>query len=375
MSRAEVARLSGISAPTASKAIEALLRAGLLQEGSAISPARGRPARKLKLATEAVQILGVTMAPDKCEVVAASLDGRIEDGKLVEIDTPDTYEELLNRIEEAALLLISKSGARTIGIGITLPGLMDRQEERGLLSINLPQTNGRSPSRDLAQRLGIECVVVQDSHALCLAEWHFGYARGLHDFAILDICAGVGMGVFAGGRLLMGHNGFAGEIGHITVDPGGKPCACGSRGCLETVASEPAFIRALSLRIGRAVAWDEALAMVGRAEPAAVEEMCRLCRFLAVGLGTAVTMLNPSTVFVHSRLFAAHPHLIAGVLSEAEQFALKPSLNACDVRTAAGSKRQGAIAAVIEHVTEKLAPSILSRSLQTSHRARRAESG
>jgi N-acetylglucosamine repressor len=260
-------------------------------------------------------------------------------------------------------------------MGITLPGLMDPKDQRSRFSVNLPMTNERSPGRDLKQQLGVDCVIVQESHALCLAERHFGSARGHNDFAILDLCAGVGMGVFAGGRLLTGHCGFAGEIGHVTVEPGGEPCACGNRGCLETVASEPAFLRALGRRLGRNVMWDGALAMIRDEVPEAEEELERLCRFLAIGLGIAVTVLNPSNVFVHSRLFAARPSLLDVLRVEAERSALRPSLHACDIRNGTGSKPQGAIAAVIEHLTEQLAPSIVSRSLSTSHRARRGESG
>lgn len=379
LSRAEVARLSGISAPTASKAIEALLRAGLLQEDGAKSSPRGRPARKLRLATQATQILGVIVAPETCQIVASGLDGRIRDGQRAVFPTPGTYEELIQRIGEAAESLASRAGVRTLGMGITLPGLIDNSEQRILLSINIPITNGRAPGRDLTDRLPFDSVVVQDSHALCLAERHFGAARGRHDFAILDIAAGVGMGIFTGSRLLTGHRGFAGEIGHITVDPSGERCACGNWGCLETVASEPAFLRALGRRFGRPVAWEEALSLIHHGIPEAVEEADRMCRFLGIGIGAAVTMLNPSMVFVHGRFFSAHPQYLDRVLAEAGRSGLRPSLRACELRLGTGSKQQGAIAAVIEHLTDKLAPGILDRTLSSvppvSHRARRAESG
>src|SRR5258708_10817132 len=103
-------------------------------------------------------------------------------------------------------------------------------------------TDGRSPAQDLAARLGVECNVLQESHALCLAERHYGLAKGLDDFAMLDVGTGVGLGVMSGGRLLTGHSGLAGELGHITaVADGGRRCGCGNHRCLGTVASDSAL--------------------------------------------------------------------------------------------------------------------------------------
>ncbi len=114
----------------------------------------------------------------------------------------------------------------------------------------MPITNGQCLGADLAERLGIECILVQEEHALCLAERCFGSARGLDDFAMLDISTGVGLGVMSRGRLLLGRSGFAGEIGHITVDIRGRRCGCGNRGCLETVACDSALAWQVSQKLG-----------------------------------------------------------------------------------------------------------------------------
>ena len=80
--------------------------------------------------------------------------------------------------------------------------------------------------------------------------------EGLDDFAVLDVSTGIGLGVMIGGRLLKGHPGLAGEIGHVTaVAEGGRTCGCGNTGCLETVASDSALAYHASHKLGRAVAW------------------------------------------------------------------------------------------------------------------------
>lgn len=357
MSRAEVARYSGISAPTASKAIEALLRAGLLEEGAA-DIARGRPARKLTLATRTVQALGLVIDAGECRVVAAGLDGRLESSRLHAFPTPDTYEELLRLAAETVCRFTAQPDVATLGLGISIPGLIDYSRGRGLLSPNLPLTNGQSPARDLTERLGIECVIMQESHALCLAERQFGSARGLDDFAMMDVCTGIGLGVFSNGRLLVGHSGLAGEVGHITVELDGRPCGCGNRGCLETVASDAAFAGAVSRRLGRHITLPEAMALLSEGRLQAQQEMERTLRYLAIGIAAVINLFNPSTLFVHSRMFFEDEARFARLIEEAGKRALSPSFADCRIVQARGSKRQGAVAAIIEHVTNSIAPDL-----------------
>ena len=351
LSRAEVARHSGISAPTASKAVEALLRAGLLEEGDAPEMGRGRPAKKLRLATARAQVLGFVIDAEECRIAAASLDGRLDEERTGRFPTPATYAELMETAAAHARELMDRSGVATLGIGISIPGLIDYRQQRGVLSPNVPITDEQSPCADLSQRLGIECVTVQESHALCLAERHFGDARGIDDFAMLDVSTGIGLGVMSGGRLLTGHSGLAGEIGHLTVELDGRPCGCGNRGCLETVASDSALARAMSERLGRKVTVEEAIESIRARAPEFPPELTRTCRYLAVGLAAVINLFNPSTLFVHGRLFGAHEHLFRYVVEETAARALPPSFGDCRILPARGSKREGAVAAIIEHLT------------------------
>src|SRR5262249_46748757 len=174
-----------------------------LEETDAPELARGRPAPKLRLATESAQVLGVTIDAGHCEVVSAGLDGALHDDTLA-VPTPTTYPALLTALERAARKVMAKPDVRTLGLGLSLPGLVDYRKGCGVLSPNVPITNGHCPAADLAERLGIDCALLQESHALCLAERHHGLAKGLDDFALLDVGVGVGLGIMSGGRLLKG---------------------------------------------------------------------------------------------------------------------------------------------------------------------------
>ena len=262
LSRAEVARHSGISAPTASKAVESLLRSGLLEEGDAPEPARGRPGKKLQLASSRVQVLGLVIDAEQCRVVCAGLDGKLHDGCIESFSTPATYDALIKTSVHYAKRLMQRTDVATLGMAISIPGLLDSRQNRSLLSPNVPITNQHAPGEALSGHLGIECILVQESHALCLAERHFGAARGLDNFAMLDVSTGIGLGVMSGGRLLTGHSGLAGELGHVTVQMDGRPCGCGNRGCLETVASDAALAWLVGQKLGRKITVEETIALI-----------------------------------------------------------------------------------------------------------------
>jgi N-acetylglucosamine repressor len=359
LSRAEVARHSGMSAPTASKAVEALLRAGLLEEVDAPGATRGRPGKRLRLANTTAQVLGLVIDAGQCRVVTAGLDGVLDEERTLQFPTPETYEELIEAGARHLGQLKGRPGVVTHGIAVSVPGLVDYRRELGILSPNVPITNQRTPSRDLAGRLGVECVMVQEEHALCLAERYFGDARGVDDFAVLDVSTGVGLGVMSGGRLLMGRAGLAGEIGHLTMELDGRRCGCGNYGCLETVASDSALAWAISQRLGRKVDIDEVirLAREGSLDPA--WELARVGRYLAVALAGVINLFNPSTIFIHGKLFALDERLFPRVLEETRRRALPPSFDECRIVQARSSKRQGAIAAIVEHLTQSLSPVLL----------------
>ena len=355
LSRAEVARLSGLSAPTVSKAVSSLLQAGLVEESAALEPARGRPALQLRLATANVQVLGVVIDAARCEVVSAGLDGLLHpEGR--SIATPATYPKLIDALAKQCESLMKTGSITTLGLGVSLPGLIDDRRGLGVLSPNLPITNGQRPAADLEERLGLPGLLVQESHALCLAERDYGLAVGLEDFAIMDVGAGVGLGVMSGGRVLNGHSGLAGEIGHITVvAEGGRACGCGNTGCLETVCNDAAFAHRVGRKLNRIVGVDEALALVQSGRGPLAGELHETAKYLSIAVAAVINLFNPATVFVHSRLFAADDGLFQRVVDLTAKRALGPSFADCRISRAKGTKLQGAVAAAVQHLTNAVA--------------------
>ena len=356
LSRAEVARFSGISAPTASKAVESLLKAGYLEEGEADEIGRGRPAKKIRLATRTAQVLGVVVDVDICRIASAGLDGLIQESISSEFPTPDSYDGLLDEIETRAFDLIRRSKVTTLGVAVSLPGQLDYRQGKSLFSPNVPLTNYHFPGKDLETRLGVECLLIQESHALCLAERRFGAAKGLDDFAMLDVNAGVGLGVMSGGRLVSGHSGFAGEIGHITVEAEGRRCGCGNFGCLETIACDAALAWSISQKLGRRIDISEMLELLADSPKRFDDEIERASSYMAVAFSAVINLFNPSNLFVHGRFFATNPEIFPRIIEKTKLRTLPPSYKDCHIVQAKGSKRQGAIATMIEHLTNSVVP-------------------
>jgi predicted NBD/HSP70 family sugar kinase len=355
-SRADIVRQTGLSAPTVSKAAASLQKARLLEEGDAEGPAIGRPAMKLRLATSSAQVLGVVIDVKHCWTLASGLDGQLHDKRARRVDTPGNYHDLIDLLVKNARELMAKPGVMTLGVGVTVPGLVDHQNNLGVLSPNLHSLEGHSPGRDLSERLGIDCVMMQDQHALCAAERYHGMAKGLDDFVYLDVSSGVGLGVMSGGRILLGHSGFAGEIGHITIEPRGRRCGCGNLGCLETVASDAALAWRVSRRLGRTVDIDEVIRVARAGKLNLEKEFNEVVGYLAIALATVINIFNPATLFVHGQLFDADGSLFARVLERTEKRALGPSFADCQIIRARGSKRQGAVAGVIQHLIDAVVP-------------------
>jgi N-acetylglucosamine repressor len=356
LSRAGLTRNTGISPTTVSNAVGSLLKARLIEEGEANSePALGRPGKLLRLANQGAQVLGAVLDAHQCQVVSAGVDGLLKD--TFSFPTPDTYDAILEHLVAHARQLMRR-GVRTLGLGLSLPGLIHRREGRAVLSPNLHQTDGKFPARDLKERLRLPTMMMHETDALCLAERAYGGARGIEDYAILDCNEGLGLGVVIRGRLLEGHEGFAGELGHIAVDPHGLPCGCGNRGCLETVATDAALARRLSAHLGAPIAIDDAVSLIRQGRLDAAAEIETTLDRLSIGLAAVINIFNPAAVFVHAHVLDASDDMLNRLVALTSRRALAPAVGHCRVLRSRSTKLQGAVAGFIEHLFNTLGPKL-----------------
>jgi len=179
--------------------------------------------------------LGVDVGGTKCLAISLDASGAVVDEQ--RLPTPKTPDLLIDTVIELAQAMRPWDS-----IGVGMPGLVTRS---GVLRAapNLVGIHDLKVSELLGGRL--DCFVHVDSDATCaaVAEWKHGASRGIDDFVMVTLGTGIGGGIVAHGALLRGTNGFAGEIGHMVVDPDGPPCPCGRRGCWERYASGSGLAR------------------------------------------------------------------------------------------------------------------------------------
>ena len=251
----------------------------------------------------------------------------------------EVLDQLVEVVEEA---LATAPEADAVGFGI--PSLMDRDRAVSLECVHLPLDD--VPFRDLmSERLDRPVVVDNDANCALLAEARAGAAKGARDALMLTLGTGIGGGILAGGELYRG-NGSAGELGHTIVHLDGDPCTCGSRGCLETVASGPAIAAAGELAAGyepesalgkakaagREVTGPLVTELAGEDDPAAVEVLAEIGRQLGVGLASLANAFNPEVIVIGGGASAAGELLLGPAREELKRRALGPNR---DVRVVA----------------------------------------
>ncbi|MCI0492264.1 MAG: ROK family protein [Planctomycetes bacterium] len=347
--RSDLSRHMGVTFPTIAKAVSSLLEARLLEEFEEAVTGPGRPPKRLRLSKDKSQVVGITIDVDSCEVAAAGFDGVLRDTSLLSFATPRDYDSLLAAIVDRVQALATEE-MPILCIGVSVVGLVNYRRQEIRFAASLPYLGGKQLGQDLSHALGADCLLVHDTHALCLAEYVYGDASSFDTFAVLDLSTGIGLGVMVNGSYLTGHSGFTGEMGHIPVVIGGDKCHCGRRGCLETVASEWALVEHVSAATGRSVPIEEVLSLAANGDQFVRSELGHLNEYLAIAMANVVNLFNPQCIYISGQLFQELPWMRDQLVEQTQQLAIEPAFADCRFLPASGGDMLGAVAAAISAV-------------------------
>jgi predicted NBD/HSP70 family sugar kinase len=248
LSRAELARLSGLQRSTVSLIVEELIIDRWIVEGDAGKLPRGRRPTLLHLNLERC-VLAIDIHPARTTIGVVDVGGTVVSQRVVRI--PDEPAKAIKTIIAGTRTMIAAHSQHSfLGIGICLPGRTDLDTRKLIFAPNLhwPVLTIK-PRIQRATSLRVEMDNV--ANACVLAEVWFGDSSVQHDRVVVNVSEGLGTGIFANGELLRGEKGMAGEFGHVQLDPFGAPCACGSNGCWETLASNTAALRSYTKLAGK----------------------------------------------------------------------------------------------------------------------------
>jgi predicted NBD/HSP70 family sugar kinase len=314
ISRADLSRSSGLQRSTVSLIVEELLAERWIVEGPTGHIPRGRRPTFLNINSQR-GVLALDIHPTQTALAVTELGGNILAQDV--IVPPEDPKKVIGTILDAVKKMLAAHRDRSFdGIGINLPGRFDPELERFMFAPNIDWPVGRLLSR-IKQATGLPVMVDNVANACALSEIWFGYSDGMHDLVAVNVSEGVGTGIIANGRLLRGAGGVAGEFGHVQLDPNGLPCACGSRGCWETVASNRAGMRYYAeIAQKPAPAFDTLLQMAVSGDAKAGEAIDRMCKALGRGMHMIASALAPTEIVVVGDITTAW--VLAGPVIEAE---------------------------------------------------------
>jgi N-acetylglucosamine repressor len=240
VSRADVARVTGLTRTTVSDVVEGLIGDRLVVETGTGRSTGGKAPILLAVPADARQVVGVDVDRDRISGVVVNLRGEVRARAARDLAGRDG-EAALRDLESLVQELVRAAREPLVGIGIGTPGLVDAGTGTVLWAVGLDWRDIPVGPR-LAALTGQPVVVVNDSQAAAMAEWAFGRHDASSAMIVVKVGEGIGAGVVIGGRLYPGDDSGAGEIGHTRVSGAEGHCRCGGTGCLETVASLRAVV-------------------------------------------------------------------------------------------------------------------------------------
>ena len=303
MSRADLARKSGLQRSTVSAIVDQLIDEGWVTEGAVGRSPRGRRPRNLHLNVERAGIFGVELRPETTTIGLAGVDARfMGQATFATATTPEQFVEDL----AAATDDLRHAHPRVLceGMGVSLPGRVD-DSGRLVFAPNL----GWGPvqlQQMIEAAVGLPVNVENAANACALAELWFGrHPEHIRHIVAVTVSEGIGVGLLLNGQLVHGAGSMAGEFGHVSLDPAGPPCRCGRRGCWERYASNSAAVRHYQELHGQtpragatSMRFEDLARLADGGDETAVATLQRMGQYLGTGLANLATGLAPDVIVV-----------------------------------------------------------------------------
>jgi len=256
---------------------------------------------------------------------------------------PESFTEDL-----AALVSSLRETGEIERVGLAVPGLVNRETDRVLVSTNLPSFVRNDLHDDLMKATGSQLELENDANAAAYAEYRLGVARDVEDFFYIHIGDSVGGAFILHGKLWTGVSGCAGEIGHTTINPDGNQCECGNIGCLETVASGPNIVRRARERLNRDST--SSLSRLATTDDFTAEDLAREAtngddfsimmiqrtgRYIGTTVAGIINLLSPSRIVLGGAVVEAGDLILNSIIKEAGKRSFQQCFDSTQIVTAA----------------------------------------
>lgn len=356
IARARLTEISGLNKSTIGALLAQLQAWGFVRELGTQNVGPGRPGMLIEINPDAGRIVGAEIGVDFISVVLADLKARVVWRRKIDTNGADALAQpqvlvQAERLVREAIDQAAAADCRVLGIGLGVPGLVDRAAGTLLFAPNLGWKD--VPLREMWHAaFGVPVIVENEANAAALGEKMLGVGRQVEHFIYLSAGVGLGGGLMLDGKLYGGAGGFAGEVGHMTLVPDGPQCNCGNRGCWETLIGPTA----INARVQQAAAlgqtpWllalpevhhdvsairmQHVLAAAEHGEAAVRHVLDEVGRYLGIGIASLVNAFNPSLVVLGGILSLAGPYILPRAQQEVKARALAAAREAARIELSA----------------------------------------
>ena len=351
ISRAEISRQLDLSRSTVTEIIKELLPTGLVAEVGNGESSGGRKPILLEFQDDAKVILGIDIGATHVSVAMTNLRGKLLLWKEKEYpvrEDPEGTHKLIDELCNECFSTLNLGSEMLLSIGVSVPSPVDPIHPEYLSETIIPAWHGKSGLERLREKYGVPVYLDNDANLGALAEHWWGAGKNVNDLIYIKISNGIGAGYILGGKLYRGSRGIAGEMSHMPIDPNGRLCGCGLRGCLATVISA----WALKERIGTlSNLYPESPLLIGSPniidienaaldnDPLAIQVVAEATNYLTSAITSLVNLMNPDMIIIGGSLSRLRELVLNPIQKKIDECALVSSVTKTKLVTSAlGSK-------------------------------------
>lgn len=327
ISRAEIAKVTGITPPTVSSIVKELMDEKLVVESILGESQGGRKPTMLLLNRNDHYVIGVDAGSDSIKACVSDLVGTILVRSELPLQAHTTIDSFLAVLIQAIQLVIKEmgvEGSKVFGIGIAMHGVVDVAAGISLYSANSGLRNVHI-KEVLENTFDLQVIVENNSRAMALGEYWFGDYGLLKSFAVVNIGRGVGSGIIEEGKLRYGAQEIAGEIGHMTISLDGEKCSCGNQGCFETFVTGDAIVRSAKKQIPDApddLTGEKVYEFALKGHTAYQKVLEEIGVLIGIGIVNLIHAVNPEKIVLGGGVMKSHDFLMPSILATIQQRAL-----------------------------------------------------
>jgi glucokinase len=291
------------------------------------------------MTTPRKNFIGINISGSHIRAALVDDQGRIVERREAEVSSENIVPQLATIAGDLRPAL-----GTVAALGVALPGLINRQTDRVVDSRDLPSTMVEDLHGELTRATGLRVELENDANAAAYGEFKVGAGRGSRNLFYIMIGNGIGGAIILDGKLWTGASGFAGEVGHITIDTEGLECVCGNTGCLETLASGPSIVRRARERLNRDST--SSLSRLALNQNFTAEDLAhearegddfaammieRTGKYIGTGVASVINLLNIERIVLGGGVMDAGPLILNPIIQEVKRRAFQPCFEATQI--------------------------------------------